>query len=270
MLRYIRERFHPLYHLRRVAAFRALATRADFPIRTNIDGISFPVFIKLLQHTALFIGECGVEREERNNFIDICIFNNVNILWDVGANIGLYSFIFKTLSPVGHVVAFEPDPDNIKLLSRTVARNGLDGVSLVPAAVSDACGRARFAPDPVTGHTGALIAAPTTDMAVREVETVTIDSQVRFEPAPDFIKIDVEGGEWAVFRGARETLSRRRPIIFFEASDHIAEIGGFLADLGYRLFDMRTLAEVDQPVHNTLAICPERHRLPLRRNGNRA
>lgn len=120
MLKHIRERFHPLFHLRQIPAFRSLAMCVDFTVKARVDGVSFPVYVNWLQHLALVIGDCGVEREERDHFKEICALNDIRTLWDICANVGLYSFLFKTLAPTGRVVAFEPAYDNIKLLNGTI------------------------------------------------------------------------------------------------------------------------------------------------------
>jgi FkbM family methyltransferase len=262
MLRVLRERFHPLFHLRRIAIFRALAVRVDFAVRASIKDIGFPVWVNWQKHAALFFGECGVEREERANFRALCLSNDFKVLWDIGANIGLYSFIFKTLIPDGHVVAFEPDTNNLKLLNRTVAESALNGIAIVPVAISDRCGRALFAINRVTGHTGSLVSSRKPGVTVQDIEVMTIDAQARFSPVPDFIKIDVEGQEWAVLQGGLATISQHKPMIFFEASNNHEEIACFFIKIGYRLFDMKTLIEIYRPVHNTLAICLSRHNLP--------
>lgn len=158
------------------------------------------------------------------------------------------------------MVAFEPAADDTKLLNGTIPTTRWK----TSRSGQRTCGRALFARDPVTGRTGSSITPPRVGGPVQVVETLAIDDQARFQLARDFIKIDVEGQEWAVLRRGRETLSRHHPIIFFEASEHLVGIRDFLADLGCRLFGMKILASVGHPAHNTLAIYPERHRLPPR------
>ena len=80
------------------------------------------------------------------------------------------------------------------------------------------------------------------------VETRTIDS-MKLDP-PDFVKIDAEGHEAAVLRGAEATLRRFKPFIMFEnklyrqTPERTLEPMRFLADLGYELF-VPSLARVD-------------------------
>jgi FkbM family methyltransferase len=128
---------------------------------------------------------------------------------DVGANVGAYAVLLgQWVGAAGRVYAFEPSPAAFDGLVRHIGLNAQAGVvTAVPAAVADQDG------------TGALIVAGTagesrlaggaeSDAAVR-VQTLTIDGFCAREAVqPSFIKIDVEGAELAVLRGARETIRR--------------------------------------------------------------
>jgi FkbM family methyltransferase len=130
---------------------------------------------------------------------------------DVGANVGAYAVLLgQWVGASGRVYAFEPSPVAFRGLVRHIALNAQDGVvTPVAAAVADRDG------------TGDLIVADTAGESrladgierrrTMSVSTVTIDSFCAREGLlPSFIKIDVEGAELAVLRGARETIRRRR------------------------------------------------------------
>ena len=126
---------------------------------------------------------------------------------DVGANVGAYSLLFaQWVGPAGKVYAFEPSPHTRASLSRHLQLNGLAGVvETVPAAVADRCAEAEFTTAPPDGLHRLAASASTPD-ALR-VPVVSLDAFCSERGIrPTVIKIDVEGAELSVLRGARETL----------------------------------------------------------------
>ena len=138
------------------------------------------------------------------------------VVLDVGASVGSYAMLFgQWTRPHGRVYAFEPAPDIRAVLERHVAINDLDGIVVpVAAAASDANGRSPFV---TPGPHGISRLAAAGESSPLLVETITIDEFCKREAVrPDLIKIDVEGAELAVLRGARDTLRAcRRDIAVF-------------------------------------------------------
>jgi FkbM family methyltransferase len=123
---------------------------------------------------------------------------------DVGANVGAYTLLLgQWVRPGGRVFAFEPAPEAFGGLSAHVRLNGLgDGVTCVRAAASSSTGTATLAVDGLSGANRLDASA-----GGERVDTVTLDDFCRREGIrPSFIKIDVEGAELDVLRGARETI----------------------------------------------------------------
>ena len=120
---------------------------------------------------------------------------------DIGANIGVMTRLFAARA--GHVHAFEPGPRALRLLRA----NALPNVTVHPVAVSDENGTVRLN-EQESSDTSFI------DSDGVEVRCVTVDS---LGLKPDFIKIDVEGYEHKVIRGAAETLKSASPIVMFEA-----------------------------------------------------
>jgi FkbM family methyltransferase len=121
---------------------------------------------------------------------------------DVGANAGYFTLLFSRA--VGAVFAFEPDPQNLVHLRRNITLNHRDNVSIIAAAVTDKEGVARFRPDASMGSIcsdGPL-----------SVTTCRIDEF----PTPDFVKMDIEGGELLALQGAQRTLLKHRTSWFIE------------------------------------------------------
>jgi FkbM family methyltransferase len=174
--------------------------------------------------------------------------------WDVGANIGLYSLLFLSRNPHGQVLAFEPDERNVALLTRTARRNALS-MKIVPKAVDRQSGEAVFFLDDLTGATGTIVSdnifissqfeVTTARQAV--VRTTTLDEHLHETDGPDLIKIDVEGADLAVLEGGRHMLEHYLPIVFYEpTAANFHQTMKLLKNLGYKIFDPRTLQDLDE------------------------
>lgn len=179
---------------------------------------------------------------------------------EVGANFGFYTLLAASIvGPGGRVVAFEANAETCRLLYASVEINGfLDRCQLVPRAVSDRCGSLTFYK--ATEHLGgSSVADPTVhfpEETVRAevVEAVSLDAFLAGDPRPvDFLKIDAEGSEPAILRGARQLL-RRSPdlegIIEFSPTliaDAGEDAGGLARDLLAQGFTLQVIRP-DGPV----------------------
>lgn len=136
---------------------------------------------------------------------------------DVGANLGLYTRALSGLAARVH--AFEPSPDMAAMLRRTSARN----VTVHEVALSDGEGSAVLriprAGDHLTHGLASLEpqAVAELDVAVAEVARKRLDSMID-EPV-SFVKVDVEGHELSVLRGATALTAHSRPVFLVEAED---------------------------------------------------
>jgi FkbM family methyltransferase len=138
---------------------------------------------------------------------------------DVGANVGAYSMLLgQWAGSTGVVFAFEPAPQAFQGLLEHVRLNGLANVvKPIGEAVGDSVSTARFLVADSAGE-GRLASRADTTAGVA-VPVTTLDEFCATERiSPGFIKIDVEGGELAVLRGARETIraGRGRMALFVE------------------------------------------------------
>jgi FkbM family methyltransferase len=156
-----------------------------------------------------------------------------DVLLDVGANYGLYSLLAASLG--GRAVAIEPQPRVASCLRSSVAANGFD-VQVIESFAGDSCDSVAFF-SPVSGSGTASAdesrAAASGSVQRIEVPRVTIDSLNL--PRVDLMKIDVEGFEPAVIRGAVETIRRFTPAIWFEVNT--PETRELLESLGYSDFE---------------------------------
>jgi FkbM family methyltransferase len=158
--------------------------------------------------------------------------------YDVGANMGFFSLIaWRRVGPGGRVRAFEPLPGSARTLRHNVALNDAQNVEVVEAAVGAEPGRAQLAvtADSVQAHL-ADIDTDTPTLGVVDVEVTAVDAEVAAgRPAPDVVKVDVEGAELAVLDGMRQTFQEHRPALICELHGTASEVCDFLEALGYRL-----------------------------------
>jgi FkbM family methyltransferase len=185
----------------------------------------------------------GREREEMQAMI--AHIRPGSVVYDLGANYGMHTLLFARLAgPEGRVLAFEPSPGVYQWLQKNIDLNGFQHVTCVQKAVSDANGRVLFdaGSSTATGH----ISTTSTGFAV---EAVTIDSLLESGcPVPDFMKIDVEGGESSALEGALNVLRARRPTLLIElhSPQQDVAVGTILRDLDYKVERLRPREEVER------------------------
>lgn len=171
------------------------------------------------------------------------------ILWDVGANVGLYS-IYAAKARRCCVYAFEPSVFNLELLARNIHHNQLQGrVTIVPLALGDALAVASFKMTSTEwggalscfGHAvdqnGAAI------KAVFEYQTIAVSMDQALSllqlPQPDSLKIDVDGIEHLILRGGHDVLSQVRSVLIEindEFTDQAEEATRHLKNAGLTLY----------------------------------
>jgi FkbM family methyltransferase len=159
--------------------------------------------------------EADYEKESFAFFKKMCK-PGMNII-DVGAHFGLYSVYMQKLSG-GQVYSFEPTPSTLSILHNTIRLNGVhENIEVIPAAVSDETGKAQFFIDTIPGSVAnSLVQYGNRDNQKRgyEVDVVSLDSFVGQKGiSVEFMKIDAEGAEYAVLKGARDVLAKHRPVI---------------------------------------------------------
>ena len=165
------------------------------------------------------------------------------VVLDIGANIGYYSVLLShKVGPQGRVIAFEPNPNMLAELRHNLAINNITNVRVEPIALSNRAGELTFYLPPAgfEGH-GSLApnrsfsVAGNITVAARPLDDVLKDAGVSHV---DVIKMDVEGAELLVCQGAARLLSGpRKPIIFFEAEEHLC------APFGHRVYHLLSLLE---------------------------
>jgi FkbM family methyltransferase len=126
------------------------------------------------------------------------------ILYDIGAHAGFWSLTLARLCPQGKVFAFEPSPITLLRLRENVAQQA--NIRVIGAAVSDSAMRVTFRED---GSRSAIANEGTS-----VVDCIRLDDQQL--PAPNMIKIDIEGHAARALIGARNIIERHRPFVYAE------------------------------------------------------
>jgi FkbM family methyltransferase len=161
---------------------------------------------------------------------------------DVGANVGDFSRRLSELSGGGMVLAFEPQslPRSVMTMAGFFRRKS--NITVQPLALGDHDGMVTLnVPIKKSKNIGVGLAhiGDATDMQARFdvkhelVPLTTLDKVVvHFETGPiSFIKIDVEGGELDVLRGAEQTIAQHRPVILCEVEAHQGRFGSTVEEL---------------------------------------
>jgi FkbM family methyltransferase len=134
-----------------------------------------------------------------------------DVMYDVGANVGLYTLLgSRAVGSEGNVLAFEPLPRNLVFLERHVELNRCKNVRVFPYALAAVTGPGRFSAEsgPSTGRL-----SPEGEFAVHAVRLDELAVAEGLAP-PTVMKIDVEGAEAEVLEGAEALMTASRPVIF--------------------------------------------------------
>lgn len=157
------------------------------------------------------------------------------IAFDVGANIGNHTVYFAAVLGMD-VVAVEPDSQNGEFLRLNIAENGISQrVGIAECALGEHGGRAHLIQQ-IPGNSGTFSMVPDEHGLV---EVQTLDQLASGRPV-GLIKIDVEGHEVEVLKGAMDTLKRHHPVVTTESHSggHFAAISDLLSPLGYSVVDI--------------------------------
>lgn len=173
---------------------------------------------------------------------DVCI--------DVGANIGLHTLsLSRAVGPTGHVFAFEPVKKNALLTQLNCELNNLHNATMTAAPLSDVSGKTLSANLPDNDSSFAYFSETGAMGDAGATQTLDEFCQSKAITAVHFIKIDVEGAEMKVLRGASRLLSSPgapRIVMVEMVDDYLRRFGdnvpdavAFMSSFGYKPFAVR-------------------------------
>jgi FkbM family methyltransferase len=152
---------------------------------------------------------------------------------DVGANIGAFALYQAIVKHADHVIAFEPSPHVFPRLAKNMKNNNLLNVRLVNAAVGEKEGVLSFSEGKMS------INGQVSEFGPLKVPCVTLDAALAGEPIIDILKIDAEGYETHILKGASETLQKtRRVALELHYPGEREEIDSLLLPHGFSLVKM--------------------------------
>lgn len=246
-----------------ISRYRPRPTVSElFPQARHADGFIYDVLGNMLYQNVTDIinhtWEQGKSREElrKPRYGEIAyILNTVRAgetVLDIGANIGFYTLaLAQCVGATGRVIAFEPGPLSFGLLTANTMINNYRNVTLVNKAVGAKPGRAFYYSD-ATAESGSAIGSidleydhPRTRI---ELDVITLDDYFgNTAPSIDYIKMDIEGSEYAALHGMQRLLTANRDIrmtieyapyqILWRDTD-LAEFLCFVRGMGFRIHDL--------------------------------
>ncbi len=191
-----------------------------------------------------------------------------SVVWDVGANVGLFSFCAAALAgQSGFVLAIEPDFWLAHLINRSsqqlrAGKYTAAPVEVLCAAISDSTRISKLAIAQRARASNYLIEATGSTEAsgvrcVQPTVSLTLDSLLEYFPAPSVLKIDAETHEVSVLKGAERLLKEVRPAIWCEVStENSDEVTNLLHGAKYKLYgaQVRPHQPTNRAWFHTLAI----------------
>lgn len=218
----------------------AAGSRKTLQLRADLGIVCHPSAYRVAVQAQL--GDPDQALEFRN-FISYC--KPGMSLFDVGAHFGIFSLVAAHFQ--GNALAIDPSPEALRMVNLQASLNNWsDRIRTVHAAASDSAdGMEMLAAGVLSDHY--FVAAPGRGRnELTHLDTTTVDQLSRSFGPPTHLKIDVEGFEAAVVRGARTTLKDSMPLVFLELHNEILLASGGdpnaalneLESVGYQIFDL--------------------------------
>jgi FkbM family methyltransferase len=242
--------------IREALKYLSLYSTPDKLIRCKIRQLTNPVVTKEIQgskmilnlkrggiHTDLFMH--GYREPEATKVMQEILTKDMTVL-DIGANIGYYALM--EAKRCKRVIALEPDMDNFRNLSKNIGINGYTNIQPYLMAAGDKDGTLEFALSKVPNWHRVAVGGEK-DVVIVPVSKVDTFLENVGSPKIDLLRMDVEGYEYNILEGARETIKRDRPMMFIEIHRDLMKNFGHSA---VKLFKL--LAEYDYSVYKSFVL----------------
>lgn len=241
---------------------RAFFTLLRYPVRNRVYTVRHGLAKGLKRSGGLgFLPRVSPMTPEEKWLTDLDL--NGCVVYDIGSFEGIFTMFFaRAVGPAGKVVTFEPHPRNADKVVENVRLNNFQNVEVRRIALGKESSKAILASRSSETGTASLHDSIQGDILkgrhaeTFEVEVDSLDRQVARHnlPAPDLVKIDVEGLEMDVLLGMRETMQAHKPNLFIEIHDYLAEETAslrreveFLIANGYSVFHVEAGSTVGSP-----------------------
>lgn len=177
-----------------------------------------------------------------------------DVVWDIGSNQGIFSVLAAHRSgPAGEVLSVEADPAFAAIQHRTFSSlpKSVAECSVLCTAIADEIAIADFAVSAKGSARSGLAEMANGQASSRKpVMTVTLDFLLQHWPAPNIVKLDIEGADLLAWQGAKHLLRNHSPLLYYEPTEStFDETKAILESHGYSLFHLRgegTLEPLDE------------------------
>lgn len=193
---------------------RQIALKLKRPVSRKIGGFVGRFHVNSKEEYKVVVG--GLSERELRGVVNEALRPD-DVIVEIGAHIGSWSVYLAQEVPQGELHVFEPVPINYKKLTANLALNELPNVTTYPTALGEEPGEASFfVPDTEAPVVGSLHDHSMSQNKIT-VQVDTLDHVAgAMERPPTFLKIDCEGAEAMVLRGATQTLAGSVRGIFIE------------------------------------------------------
>ncbi len=224
------------------------------------DGVNYEVDLSEGIELSLYLFGDFQKHVTKNAFLTIK--DDFTII-DIGANVGLMTLQFAKLVPNGKVYSFEPTFYALERLKKNLSLNEsiAKNVTVINSFVSE---KSDTKPDIVAFSSWKVNGERSTNdhpvhlgtpKSTEGVPAISLDDFVEVNAIDkiDFIKIDTDGHEYEVFKGAKKAIAKYRPKIIFEIGLYVMDEKNisfdyyhrYFKDLNYKLFDTQSDAEIN-------------------------
>lgn len=237
---------------------RRLARGWAFRRTLATDGLNVPLFVAPEAQLKYFKPGVQIEDAELIRIAKLHVRAD-SVVWDVGANVGVFTFASALLATKGCVVAIEADIWLASLLGKTRQMPAYQNrrIQIIPAAVAEKCGVANFLISRAGRASNTLERAGgrtqfSSALLTTQVPVLTLDVILESQPAPDFVKMDIEAAELLALQGATRLIQEVRPVFYIETGDDTSmAVFQLFQKAGYKAIHPETRAEIAACAPNT-------------------
>lgn len=209
-------------------------------------GAKFKITCEIEKHRIL---NYGGEKEALDYFLKLS--ENSNVIYDIGASVGLFSIIAAKKNPKSIIYSFEPDPETLLRLNENIQLNKLKNISSLNVACSDKESNVELFTDGVNGFAPSLAkqverkGAPKNSVIIKsnKLDNIIFTNELK---VPDLIKIDIEGAEILCIKGSERLLKgdlgkkpkdifiELHPVFLKDFNSTVDEVSDLLLNAGYK------------------------------------
>lgn len=201
-------------------------------------------------------------RNKEESFLEALDLTGKTI-YDIGAYEGKFTVFFsKKTGNAGKVIAFEPNPENIRKIQNNIRLNTVGNVKIIQKGIADRQFREKMLFRNNCAASGSIEENIKQEILSEGdcqeiiIEIDSLDAIINFEklPIPDFIKIDVEGMEYKALQGMSDIMVKYKPDLFIEIhgvdtkgkTENVRRITSLLIDCNYIIKHIESDTSVDR------------------------